>query len=251
VENEFDMVMGFDTKRDNLFITADAYYDGAPAWSAASEYLPGDIVSLSGVNFYNYPLFFRAKIYVNAGLYPLTNPFYWEQISLSDGDYYSIFTILFNEKLNTFTTLCGALPNRYFQYNNELLVPNVKSPLGKVYELNNGTDTYFDGLDIDFYVQPVVNKIQNTTKRFLSIGLNTGEDQVNFPTVDFATKTQESTSTSFNFEQKNGNIFTPVEPTLSGEPITGEYMTFKVMSDNDITILDAVAKMYYRPRMPR
>jgi hypothetical protein len=251
VENEFDMVMGFDTKRDNLFITADAYYDGAPAWSAASEYLPGDIVSLSGVNFYNYPLFFRAKIYVNAGLYPLTNPFYWEQISLSDGDYYSIFTILFNEKLNTFTTLCGALPNRYFQYNNELLVPNVKSPLGKVYELNNGTDTYFDGLDIDFYVQPVVNKIQNTTKRFLSIGLNTGEDQVNFPTVDFATKTQESISTSFNFEQKNGNIFTPVEPTLSGEPITGEYMTFKVMSDNDITILDAVAKMYYRPRMPR
>ena len=118
-----------------------------------------------------------------------------------------------------------------------------------MYELNNGTDTYFDGLDIDFYVQPVVNKIQNTTKRFLSIGLNTGEDQVNFPTVDFATKTQESTSV--DFEQKNGNIFTAVEPATNGEPITGEYMTFKVMSDNDITILDAVAKMYYRPRMPR
>ena len=249
VENEFDMIMGFDTKRDNLWITSDVYNEGVPAWNSMSDYLPGDIVSLSGVNFYNYPLFFRAKIYVNAGLYPLDNPTYWEQIPLSDGDYYSIFTILFNEKLNTFTSLCGALPNRYFQYNNELLVPNVKSPWGRVYELNNGTTTYFDGLDIDFYVQPVVNKIQNTTKRFLSIGLNTGEDQVNFPTVDFATKTQESTSV--DFEQKNGNIFTAVEPATTGEPITGEYMTFKVMSDNDITILDAVAKMYYRPRMPR
>ena len=248
VENEFDMIMGFDTKRDNLWITSDAYKEGVPAWNAASDYFPGDIISLSGVTFYNYPLFFRA-LQNGSNKYPLDNPTYWEQIPLSDGDYYSIFTILFNEKLNTFTSLCGALPNRYFQYNNELLVPNVKSPWGRVYELNNGTTTYFDGLDIDFYVQPVVNKIQNTTKRFLSIGLNTGEDQVNFPIVDFATKTQESTSV--DFEQKNGNIFTAVEPATNGEPITGEYMTFKVMSDNDITILDAVAKMYYRPRMPR
>jgi hypothetical protein len=218
------------------------------AWTGA-DYIVGDVVSLSGVAFYDYPLFFRAILPSNLGKYPLTNPDYWEQIPLTDGDYYSIFTILFNEKLNTFTSLCGALPNRYFQYNNELLVPNVKSPWGKVYELNNGTDTYFDGLGVDFYVQPVVNKIQNTTKRFLSIGLNTGEDQVNFPTVDFATKTQESTS--LVFEQKNGNIFTAVEPTLTGEQITGEYMTFKIVSANDITILDAVAKMYYRPRMPR
>jgi hypothetical protein len=240
--------MGFDTKRDNLWITSDAYKEGVPAWSAASDYFTGDIVSLTGVNFYNYPLFFTA-LQSGFSKYPLDNPTYWKQIPLSDGDYYSIFTILFNEKLNTFTSLCGALPNRYFQYNNELLVPNVKSPWGKVYELNNGTTTYFDGVDIDFHVQPVVNKVQNTTKRFLSIGLNTGEDQVNFPTVDFATKTQESTSV--DFEQKNGNIFTAVEPATNGEPITGEYMTFKVMSDNDITILDAVAKMYYRPRMPR
>ena len=98
-------------------------------------------------------------------------------------------------------------------------------------------------------MQPVVNKIQNTTKRFLSIGLNTGENQLTFPTVNLATKTQ--TSTSILFEQKNGNIFTAVEPTITGEPITGEYMTFKIISANDITILDAVAKMYYRPRMPR
>ena len=248
VENEFDLIMGFDTKRDNLFMTANAYKAGVAAWTGA-DYIVGDVVSLSGVAFYDYPLFFRAILPSNLGKYPLTNPDYWEQIPLTDGDYYSIFTILFNEKLNTFTTLCGALPNRYFQYNNELLVPNVKSPWGKVYELNNGTDTYFDGLGVDFYVQPVVNKIQNTTKRFLSIGLNTGEDQVNFPTVDFATKTQESTS--LVFEQKNGNIFTAVEPTLTGEQITGEYMTFKIVSANDITILDAVAKMYYRPRMPR
>lgn len=249
VENEFDLIMGFDTKRDNLWISAKAYKEGVIPWGGA-DYIIGDIVSLYNVSFYDYPLFFRA-IQPSGGSakYPLTNPDYWEQIPLSDGDYYSIFSILFNEKLNTFTTLSGALPNRYFQYNNELLVPNVKSAWGKVYELNNGTDTYFDGLGIDFYIQPVVNKVQNTTKRFLSIGLNTGEDQTTFPTVDFATKTQESTSV--DFEQKNGNIFTAVEPALNGDQITGEYMTFKIVSANDITILDAVAKMYYRPRMPR
>ena len=249
LENEFDLIMGFDTKRDNLWISAKAYKEGVIPWGG-NDYSVGDIVSLYGVTFYNYPLFFRAiQPSMGGDEYPLTNPDYGEQIPMSDGNYYSIFTILFNEKLNTFTSLCGALPNRYFQYNNELLVPNVKSAWGKVYELNNGTDTYFDGLGIDFYVQPVVNKVQNTTKRFLSIGLNTGEDQTTFPTVDFATKTQESTSV--DFEQKNGNIFTAVEPALNGDQITGEYMTFKIVSANDITILDAVAKMYYRPRMPR
>lgn len=248
VDTEFDIVMGFDTKRDNLWITSYKFKQGVSAWVFGSDYFVGNIVSSGTNSFYGYPLFYRA-IQNGAGNTPATSPTYWEQIPLSDGDYYSIFTILFNEKLNTFTSLCGALPRRYFQYNNELLVPNVKSPWGKVYELNNGTTTYFDGVDLDFYVQPVVNKIQNTTKRFLSIGLNTGENQLTFPSVDFATKTQESTS--ILFEQKNGNIFTAVEPTSTGEPVTGEYMTFKVISDNDITILDAVAKMYYRPRMPR
>jgi hypothetical protein len=193
-------------------------------------------------------LFYRA-LQGGGNKYPLSFPDYWEQIPLSNTDYYSIFTVLFNEKINTFTSLSGALPNRYFQYNNELLVPNVKSAWGNVYELNNGTNTYFGGVDIDFYVQPVVNKIQNVTKRYLSLGLNTGEDLANFPTIDFATKNQ--TSTSIDFEQKNGNVFTAVEPDANGEPLTGEYMTFKVASDNDITILDAVSKMYYRPRLPR
>ena len=251
VDTEFDIVMGFDTKRDNLWITSYKFKLGVPAWNSMSDYLPGNVVSSGTNSFYGYPLFYRAigVGQIPAGNTPATSPTYWELIPLSDGDYYSIFTILFNEKLNTFTSLCGALPRRYFQYNNELLVPNVKSAWGKVYELNNGTTTYFEGVNLDFYVQPVVNKIQNTTKRFLSIGLNTGENQLTFPTVNLATKTQ--TSTSILFEQKNGNIFTAVEPTITGEPITGEYMTFKIISANDITILDAVAKMYYRPRMPR
>lgn len=248
VDNEFDIVMGFDTKRDNLWITSKAYKQSIAEWNPARDYFIGDVVALNGVNFYEYPFFYRA-IQDGFNNYPLTQPEYWEQIPLSDGDYYSIFTILFNEKLNTFTTLSGALPNRYFQYNNELLVPNVRSAWGRVYELNNGTNTYFGGVDIDFYVQPVVNKIPNTTKRFLSIGLNTGEEQVNYPSVVFQTKLQESTSAEF--EQKNGNIFIAVEPDSSGEPLTGEYMKFKVSSDNDITLLDGVAKIYYRPRLPR
>jgi hypothetical protein len=248
IENEFDIVMGFDTKRDNLWITANAYKQGVSEWNAGSDYLEGMVVAISGVSFYGYPLFYRA-LQGGGNKYPLSFPDYWEQIPLSNTDYYSIFTVLFNEKINTFTSLSGALPNRYFQYNNELLVPNVKSAWGNVYELNNGTNTYFGGVDIDFYVQLVVNKIQNVTKRYLSLGLNTGEDLANFPTIDFATKNQ--TSTSIDFEQKNGNVFTAVEPDANGEPLTGEYMTFKVASDNDITILDAVSKMYYRPRLPR
>lgn len=250
VENEFDIVMGFDTKRDNLWITSKSYKQGVSEWRTEIDggYQIGDIVAVNGINFYGIPLFYRA-IQSGNGNYPPNTPDYWEQIPLSDGDYYSIFTILFNEKLNTFTTLSGALPNRYMQYNNELLVPNVKSAWGSVYELNNGTDNYFGGVDIDFYVQSVVNKIQNTTKRFLSIGLNTGEEQINYPSVVFQTKLQESTSAEF--EQKNGNIFIAVEPDNNGEPLIGEYMKFKVSSNNDITLLDGGAKIYYRPRLPR
>jgi hypothetical protein len=248
IENEFDCIMGFDTKRDNLWITAKAYKENVPKWNSGADYFVGNVIQVSDTNIYGYPLFFIA-IQDNSNLYPLTNTEYWEQIPLSNGDYYSIFTILFNEKLNTFTTLSGALPDRYLQYNNELLVPNVKSAWGKVYELNNGEDKYFDNINIDFFIEPVTNKIQNVTKRFVSIGINTDDKQSSFPNVLFTTNQQNSTGNEF--ERKNGNIWIPVEPDSSEEPMLGEWMKFKISSDFDITLLDCVSKFYYRPRLPR
>ncbi len=256
IENEFDLVMGFDTKRDNLWITARAWNEQYNAWQFGVDYNVGDIVTLNDVSFWGYPLFFRALSYTND--YPTDSP-NWEQIPLSEGEFYSLFTLLYNEKLNTFTTQCTALPERYFQYNNLLLAPNISASnssftriLSKVFQFGTGTDKFFEDTIFaprEFVITPVVNKIQNVTKRYLSLGLNTGEDLANFPTIDFATKNQ--TSTSIDFEQKNGNIFTAVEPDTNGEPLTGEYMTFRIVTDNEITILDAVSKMYYRPRLPR
>lgn len=247
--NEFDLVMGFDTKRDVLWITGLAVADIGAVWALDTPYTTGDVVRIDNAGLYGTPLYYRA-LQDNTGQNPTTTSGYWELIPTSNGDYYSIFTVLYNEKLNAFTTERTVLPRRYFQYNNQLMVPSPYSAWGKVYEMNNGTDnTYFDGIEGEFYVQLVSNKIQNTSKRYISIGLNTGEDLQDYPTIDFETKLQNSTSTLF--EQKNGNIWVAVEPDENGEPLIGEYMKFKISSQNDITLLDAVSKIYYRPRLPR
>lgn len=249
LSEEFDLVMGFDTKRDVLWMTGFAVADIGSIWYLDTPYTTGDVVRVDTAGLYGTPLYYRA-LQNNTGQNPTTTTGYWEVIPTSDGDYYSIFTILYNEKLNAFTTERTVLPRRYFQYNNQLMVPSPYSAWGKVYEMNNGTDnTYFDGIEGEFFVQLVSNKIQNTSKRYISIGLNTGEDLQDFPTVDFETKLQSSTST--DFEQKNGNIWVAVEADANGEPLIGEYMKIKISSQNDITLLDAVSKIYYRPRLPR
>ena len=247
--NEFDLVMGFDTKRDVLWITGLAVADIGAVWLLDTPYTTGAVVRIDNAGLYGTALYYRA-LQDNTGQNPTTTSGYWELIPTSNGDYYSIFTVLYNEKLNAFTTERTVLPRRYFQYNNQLMVPSPSSAWGKMYEMNNGTDnTYFDGIEGEFYVQLVSNKIQNTSKRYISIGLNTGEDLQDYPTIDFETKLQNSTSTLF--EQKNGNIWVAVEPDENGEPLIGEYMKFKISSQNDITLLDAVSKIYYRPRLPR
>jgi hypothetical protein len=249
LSGEFDLVMGFDTKRDVLWMTGFAVADTGSIWYLDTPYTTGDIVRVDTAGLYGTPLYYRA-LQDNTGQNPTTTTGYWEVIPTSDGDYYSIFTILYNEKLNAFTTERTVLPKRYFQYNNQLMVPSPYSAWGKVYEMNNGTDnTYFDGIEGEFFVQLVSNKIQNTSKRYISIGLNTGEDLQDFPTVDFETKLQSSTST--DFEQKNGNIWVAVEADANGEPLIGEYMKVRISSQNEITLLDAVSKIYYRPRLPR
>lgn len=256
IKDEFDMVMGFDTKRDNLWITSRAWKDGINEWQFGADYLTGNVVQVSNSAFWGYPLFFRAL--ENTNEFPIGSS-KWEQIELTNGDFYSLFTVLFNEKLNVFTTKCTALPERYFQYNNTLLSPNISvnnysfpRVISKVFEYNEGTDKFFEDTDYserNFYIEFVSNKVQNTTKRWLSIGLNVGEDLQDFPTVTFSTKTQQSASTLF--EQKNGNIWAAVEPDNSGEPLIGEYLKSKIATSNDITLLDATSKFYYRPRLPR
>jgi hypothetical protein len=249
IADEFDLVMGFDTKRDVLWMTGFAVAEVGNIWYLDSSYVTGDVVRVDNAGLYGTPLYYTA-LQNNTGQNPTTTTGYWEVIPTSNGDYYSIFTVLYNEKLNTFTTTRTVLPRRYFQYNNQLMVPSPYSAWGKVYEMNNGSDnTYFDGIEGEFYVQLVSNKIQNTSKRYLSIGLNTGEDLQDYPTIDFETKLQASTSSTF--EQKNGNIWVAVEPDSNGQPLIGEYMKFKIATNEDITLLDAVSKIYYRPRLPR
>lgn len=249
INNEFDIVMGFDTKREVLWISGLSYSENQSLWNNDTTYTSGQIVSSGVSDLYNYPLFYIANR-TNIGKIPSVSTDDWELMPITNTLYYSVFTILYNERLNTFTTERKPIPRRYFQYNNVLLVPKPNASYGKVYELNNGTDNvYFDTEIGEFYIEPVINKIQNISKRFISIGLNSGEEQPTYPTVNFTTSTQQSTSNTF--EQKNGNIWVAVEPDNVGEPMVGEYLKFKILTATNITLLDATSKFYYRPRLPK
>lgn len=260
VQNEYDIHMGFDIKRNNLLISTNCQKN-IVEWSNTQTYTAGQYVKCS-TNTLGF--FGRPDIYLclqpNGSPYP--SPPYnqdanfdvWQLVPHTDNNYYNEWTLLFNEQYNAFTTRSSLVPNRYFIYKNDVLVPRGVTPQGALYELNNGTDilkwldynnSYIQG---EFLLVPVINKASEFTKAFLSLGLNTGDSNVNNPIVTCTTQTQSGIVDGF--EQINSMLWCAVPNSSVGDTLEGEYMTVKITSQADINLLGMTAKAYYRPRLP-
>jgi hypothetical protein len=192
IKDEFDITMGYDANKANLFITSNCTAE-VTAWSSQETYMEGDIISFSNPAFQTFEG--NTDFYICLEDNVTTNPFFtpdlWEYIERPNNNYYNEWTLVYNEKRNAFTTFYSILPHRYFMYNNRVIIPNVISNYGVAFLNEGGTgilrwyavnDNYKQG---EMIIEPVLNKYNSVQKSILATSITLGGAELdnNAPTL--------------------------------------------------------------------
>lgn len=155
-------------------------------------------------------------------------------------------TLLFNEKVNNFTSFASFVPLRYFFYQNITLAPRIDAVnFNQVYELFGGTGVlnYLGAGASIFRMEFIVNKEGMSSKRFLSTGLSVGEGYAFVdPTVSMSVDGDVTFPfTVTTFQKRFDNWFGAFNKASGKQPI-GQYAVVRIQSSAYITILGAVTK---------
>ena len=200
-------------------------------WAVGSEYNVGDIVIGSTIN--NYPLDNIADLYVcneshnsTEGGEPGSSAF-WTAVAKDDPEYYSVFTLAFNELSNGFSTFYSHLPKTYMKWSNKFLSSN---PLhrSEMYEHRYGYDKWYEYNGVwkesEPFVEGVVNYIPEQSKKFVAIQ----SLSENVPDkIEFKTKEQESFLVAADFDP---------EDDAWRSPIKNDILTSSTSDPNDDTV---------------
>lgn len=98
---------------------------------------------------------------------------YWEQVQYDDFNYYSIFTLAYNEVTNGFSTFYGHIPKTYLKWRDTFLSSH-PTERNLIYEHRRGLPTtwYESGVTPpkieDAYIEAVINDLPEESKRFIS-----------------------------------------------------------------------------------
>jgi hypothetical protein len=153
----------------------------------------------------------------------------WELIPHTNPNYYTEYTIIYNELKNKFQTFMSILPKIYAHFQNGYLVPRPISNTGRVYQSDTGIPTYWfaEGIDAqseDAFIDPVINTPPGR-KRFLAVRV---ESDVAPTSMTVSTNTGSSVTGGAEFEQREGNEFDGyVKDTPADSIIQGDYAVFR------------------------
>jgi hypothetical protein len=144
----------------------------------------------------------------------------WELIPHTNPDYYTEYTIVYNELKNKFQTFMTILPKIYAHFQNGYLVPKPISDTGRMYVSDTGIPTtWFETNTGDAYLDAVINTPAGR-KRYLAARV---ESDVAPTFMTVSTNTGSSTTSSGEFEQREGQEFdgyvkdTPAESIIQGD----------------------------------
>ncbi len=223
---------------------------GIPFYWFAGTYQPGVVVFYDdgSTPAFNQSGNFYRNLTVNNTTVPGTSP-NWELIPRTDVNYWSEFSIAFNEKLNEvtqgaspsgFATYYSPLPFIAHEWNNGYISPRPISPLSKHYEHNRGEYlTWYrhqSGLVVteqtnEAYVEVVINEDTDLPKLFLALVVNS----LNPPfKVSFYTQGHESFVLAADWENMNNvwqcvvrnDILTSVPVGLNNQDTTQLFGTY-------------------------
>jgi hypothetical protein len=224
-------------------------------WRDLGEWLAifievGDVVRNNNApsdSYEGFPRFFKCKL-VHIGS-SLTEPgvgvdweTYWEQISYDDTNYYSIFTVAFNEATNGFSTFYGHIPKTYLKWRDTFLSSH-PTERNLIFEHRKGEPTTWYGVDSfltgtippkieDAYIEAVINDLPEESKRFIS----TEVLSENVPDrIEYRTKSQYTWSEPADFKVNDDQFrgFILNDATVSQDPrgntrrMDGDYIKAK------------------------
>jgi hypothetical protein len=256
---EFDIVLGFDQSRSDIFVTARGYNNTIAAWNSATAYTAGQKVTYNGIN-KNQTFEQLTDIYMALGnstnSNPYDNPADWQYQPITDTEYYNYSTVIFNEKYNFFRGNFSLIVSRYFSFDGVIIVPIGKAAYNKVFDLFGGSSilrwldngvSFKQGV---FELEFVANKNGVIPKRYLSYGAIVGTNhlELNNPTTVLSTETQVSESNGSEFVFSNGQLSEGVYSDENDNPIISEYLKIKFIGTAYYRIYAVAVQFYVKAR---
>lgn len=198
----------------------------------AITYNVGDTVAYSTYN--NYPFEQIPDVYictqehsssVNSPNTPGSSRF-WELVSKDDGDYYSNFTLAFNEMTNGFSSFYSHMPKIYFPWKNKFLSAHPTQEQ-KIYEHRKGEYTTWYTTQVDderpielsedAYIEGIVNYLPESSKKFVATQVISDNEP---DRMEFKTFNQESFLNKGEFDDHDDHWRSPIknDSTVSGDP---------------------------------
>ena len=210
------------------------------------DYSVGDRVT--GTTSENFPFEGISDIYVCIQAHLATTPGsepgigsnweqYWERVSKDDPEYYTVFTLAFNELSNGFSTFYSHLPKTYLKWKNKFLSSH-PTERSEIYEHRYGYDKWYEYEGVwkesEPYLEGVVNPFPDQSKKFVAIQALTD----NVPDrIELITKDHESFLVATDFDPEDDAWRTPIKNDIltsqTGDPnddtvsLIGSYMRVK------------------------
>jgi len=243
---------------------------GQPSPSAVIEYSVGDVVrnpNLPSETFDNMPRLYRCTVTHNSlsnyepGVGSLWEQV-WEQIDYDDENYYTWFTLAFNEMTNGFSSFYSHHPKIYFPWRNKFLSAHPTEE-NKIYEHRKGEYTTWykteaGELSEDAYIEGVVNYMPESSKKFVATQVISDEEPYR---MEFETKRHKSHLVEGDFDDHDDHWRSPIKNDTTGgnapeadtQSLTGDYIKVKFFIEKKIynRLYNFVIKVRERLRVYR
>jgi hypothetical protein len=183
-------------------------YKNSPEWGVGNTYDKGDVVIYGGNGFVPVQLYLCRVDHISSPAnIPGGNTVTWEAISEKDSRYYNVFTLVFNEMKDGFTSFLSPKPLIYHRWRNNLLTqrygdwsqyPNYLENFG---DYNTWYSSEEGELAEDGFIIPVINYNSDVIKKFSALYV---DSEVAPDRVEFFTPEHESFLVLSDFESREG-----------------------------------------------
>jgi hypothetical protein len=233
IKNEFDVNIYYNTKKEDLVMTSRAV-KAFPTWNPATTYTPFTYVSYGAAgrwkNFEQIPSIYVSNT-TNTNSNPYDYPSDWAFVDPASSTFYNMWSLIFNEKRNNFTTFMSPLQKRYFKHNNLVLTPRGVDVKGNIYQMDNVNGNYLQWFPLagntdfklgNFILSTVFNKF-GTDRKMINVNFERGDDVAVQPTTVTAITPTQSVDLPIN-ETRLGVTYYPSYYDSNGDTPYGQFI---------------------------
>jgi hypothetical protein len=217
-------------------------YKNSPEWGVGKFYDKGDVVIYGGNGFVPVQLYLSRVDHISSPAnIPGGNTVTWEAISEKDSRYYNVFTLVYNEMKDGFTSFLSPKPLIYHRWRNNLLTqrygdwsqyPNYLENFG---DYNTWYSSEEGELAEDGFIIPAINYNSDVNKTFSALYV---DSEFAPERVEFFTPEHESFLVLSDFESREGMWVSTIKNDILTAPngindgdtsrLFGRYLLVKV-----------------------